>query len=337
MSASAPDALLLAHRQRLDRLRQRQRLLERPLHEVFSQGGAHTVRHAPIRAQSTHSFRATHALPPLAELQSVEDPSMRWPIHGLRQVVGRYHPPHGPVDIALAELLDHERLRLGPPHALIEYKPEQERWVLRPMTSRFETRVGDHTLGTGSRPHPLDDGTLIRLGVVSLRFVLKTPPAQWQQAHKALFEATESPSLWLNRHGGPCGTYWELSMARVLLGATRRVRADLDLHAHLLDPERCLIASHHGVLWRDVQGGWLIKPCAEAHSVYVNRVEVLEPTSLQSGDEVALGNTSFCFHQPDAPERTSRPDFFVPVDWHREHTKPADVQSLVGPSQAEET
>lgn len=286
-------------------------------------------------------LREEHRLPALARLVRLDDtatPVADHPIHGPRVVLGRYQPRHGPVDLRFARLLDHQRYRLGAPHAHLEHIDGQ--WHLQMVAPRAQTSVNERDLTHLHSATPLHDGTELTLGVTRFRFrTSDVSLLDWRRFRGQLLEQIDEPTLFLKRRGGICGPRRRLSKHQpLLLGRSHPEPGTLpgtdewpppadnswDLSG-LFGRERKYVAFRHAAIeWTDES--WAIRPLSDRRHSFVNRRRIREPTALEGGDEIGLGSVLFYFAHPgDDPGEAVRPPVPEVVDWCQDRPPGASV------------
>ena len=154
---------------------------------------------------------APHRVSPLADLvYERTTASVVVGIHGPDVYIGRFHPQHGPVDLLVDGLDDHELYKISAPHARISYG-EGKSWFVRPLSPSSFTYINDRLLSDTRERYLLADGDILRLGVVPFRFNVSTLGFEaWRTQQKELLLACEEPSLFLMRAGAVCGPHYVL-------------------------------------------------------------------------------------------------------------------------------
>ena len=299
------------------------------------------------RERRAPALRSAHLLPGLARLVRLtpgpgsgpEGPRQAWAIHGPEVLLGRYHTTHGPVDLGLEGLLDHELYRLGAPHLRLKLH-ERGHWRVMTLSPSARTELNGAALAQTQREHDLVDGDVLTVGVVALRFEVQPEAdrARWMRLREDVLRTEERPALFLKRAGGICGPRHALdgpegavigrafpeaaSLARPRHWAAHR-EPDWDLSGSR-EHERRYIAPRHVALRPIHDHDWEIHPLSERQRTFVNRVEITEPRALVPGDEIGLGTVLFHFHHPQAAEPSRRHTIRLPhiVDWHHERAAP---------------
>lgn len=279
---------------------------------------------------------APHKVPPLAELiYDHGTSSLCVGIHGPDVYIGRFHPQHGPVDLLVEGLEDHELYKISAPHARISYGEGRE-WFVRPLSPSSFTYINDRLLSDTRERYPLQGGDMLRLGVVPFKFQLTSLGFEtWREKQKALLLAVESPSLFLMRAGAVCGPHYVLPIDKpTVVGrsfpealAEGKKQPDWDL-AGLRDEERKHIGLRHAEIWCEGQD-WFLLPMSARQRTFVNRVEVTGVTPLMPGDEVGLGPVLFHFHHPsNIKASTDRRTVELPaiLNWREEHARRKHAQ-----------
>lgn len=275
------------------------------------------------------SLRSEHILPGLAmlSLEDGQDTILELGIYGPEILIGRYHPPHGPVDLLPTGLRDHELYRLGAPHARLRQE-EDGSWTLRPLAPSLPMLVDDEPVKLGGAT-PIHHGSKLVFGLTMWRFTqLDTTPAQWERQASDLLKTEGGAALFLKRHGGMCGPRLRLEPgASPVIGRKSPLSAPEWELSGLPEHERRHIAYRHAQL-RPVSQGWEIVPLTERHRVYINRQAINAPTRLMPGDEVGLGSVLFHFHYPDGGEAPWRRKLQVPtlVDWQLDGSMPSPAK-----------
>lgn len=285
---------------------------------------------------------ASHKVPYLARLVCYDEEDavrVAFGIHGPEVYVGRFHPQHGPVDLILSELEDHEIYKLSAPHARFSMDSVGN-WTVRTMAPSALTRVNGELITDTQKPIAIKHGDTVCLGVVELSFEVEALKFQaWKDHQKKLLLAIEEPSLFLIRAGAVCGPKLILDPdERTIIGRTfpspgdlpgdvwnAHTQPDWDL-AGLRDKERKFIGYRHCELWCEGEDDWFIKPISPRQRTYVNRVEISGVTPLMPGDEVGLGSVLLHFHHPsNIRASTDRRTVELPsiVDWKQAHARPA--------------
>lgn len=251
-----------------------------------------------------------HRVPPLARLHGPRDTVVE--IHGVDVYAGRFHPQHGPVDLYIDGLVDHELYRISAPHVRFSLDEDTEEWKVRHLSPAATTLINGEPLVDTRAWADIRDGDTLRLGVVDFVFRRSgTSLAAWKEAQKALLLSVETPSLFLMRAGSACGPFFQLDTSgkKALIGRSfpdvihsdrqrRLKRPDWDL-AGLLDEERKYIGFRHVEIWRETDtDNWFLNPLSPRQRTYVNRVEVSGLTPLMPSDELGLGSVLFHFHHP---------------------------------------
>ena len=308
------------------------------------------------------ALRQKHRLPALARLVRLDGPSAGRvePVCGPEVLMGRYHPQHGPVDLMFEGLEDYELYRLGAPHLHLSMDDEAQ-WKLRAISPSVDTRVNGTLIDHPAGSHPIEHQDELSLGRIQFRFeTADISLSSWEQARLELLEEVESPALFLLRRGGPCGPFKVLdertpSMVGRSFPAPGSLPGrhswdsvpppDWDL-AGLYEFERKYIGFEHiGIEYDGDQ--WQIEPLSTRRKTFVNRHEILEPTALASGDEIALGTVLLVFHEPAAEVQPARKGIEPPavVDWQEGSTpildeapdEPAEPAEPEADSSAEES
>lgn len=268
------------------------------------------------REQRDPSLRASHLLPSLAKLELLEPARTTrksWPIHGPKAVLGRYHHANGPVDITFHGLLDHELYKLGTPHARI-WIEEGGRWRIERASSKARLVVDGVRLEDLRTNLPLEDGSILQMGIIKLRFELASQDDYlgWVSTLEDVLLTERAPALFLKRFGGVCGPRFAIKE-----GATRVVGRSfpgkdvLARPAHWLDAalpdwdlgglydhERRHIAFRHIALRPVNDHDWELQVLATRQHVTVNGLDVSDSKLLRTGDEIGLGSVLFHFHNP---------------------------------------
>lgn len=287
-----------------------------------------------IRGWSEHrdpALRNAHRLPALASLVELDDdatPSTVYPIHGPDVLVGRSHFRHPPVDLSLHGLRDHQLYRLGTLH--IRLWLDGETWKLRVLSSRVSTAIADKELNHRDPDSALGDGDLLTLGITRFRFSSRhTALGEWHQRQRRLLDAVDTPALFLERFGAPCGPHRLLEKkAPLVVGRTHPgpnrfpdtsqwPRPDdhfWDLSG-VFDHERTYLAFRH-IAVEYGNDRWTLRPLSPGHQTFLNGRVVSEPVPIHSGDRIGLGSVVVRFHDPDDPTER-RPPSEIPeiVDW----------------------
>lgn len=271
------------------------------------------------------SLRSEHLLPRLATLSLEEgaDTTQIMGIHGPEVLIGRYHPPHGPVDLLPTGLRDHELYKLGAPHVRLRQE-DDGRWSVRPLAPSLPTAVDGEQLRLGQAAM-LGPRSKLVLGITTWRFEQHdVSPAQWERSASDLLQTEGGAALFLKRHGGLCGPRLKLEpgSSPVIGRLSPRSQPDWELSG-LPEHERRHIAYRHAQL-RPLAQGWEIIPLTERHRVYINRQAISGPARLAPGDEVGLGSVLLHFHYPDGGEAPWRRKLQVPtlVDWQLDGAVP---------------
>jgi hypothetical protein len=286
-------------------------------------------------------LRAEHRLAPLARLIKLDGDQVET-LHGPEVLVGRYHPQHGPVDVILRGLQDHENYRLGAPHLHMTLG-EDAQWTLRSVSPGVESQVGEQVVGGPNQPHPIDDGDILTVGCARYRFETSgLTLAEWEAARAHLLAGADGPALFLCRRGGPCGPHVQLADEQALVVGRSFPKPDQlpggrswegwqqpdwDL-AGLYEDERKFIAFEHAHL--EQRGpSWHLRPVASRRRTFVNRLEIIDATPLSGGDEVALGSCLFLFWEPSRADTAARKAIEPPavVDWQEGSTPLLDEAS----------
>jgi len=288
------------------------------------------------------TLTAAHALPALATLVlSHPDGRTRalFELHGPETYIGRYHPQHGPVDLILTGLRDHEIYKLSAPHVRLTLE-ERGQWMVRPMSPAAITELDGQPLHDTRRSVPIEDGAKLRLGATEFAFE-KTDVdyGSWLEAKKELLVAVEQPALFLCRSGGPCGPRIGLDPdAETVVGRSfptetelpskswsQTEQPDWDL-AGVYEHERKFIGFRHAA-FKVVDGDqWVVDPITVRQRTYVNRVEISGATPLMPGDEVGMGSVLFHFHDPSnirASTESRTAELPTVVNWQEEHAGPS--------------
>ena len=284
-----------------------------------------------------------HRLPALAQLEMLGDdgdPKVQYSLHGPQVMLGRYRPQHGPVDLHLPRLKDHQRYRLGAPHAQLELK--EGRWQVEAVNPRASTEVDGVSHEYLHEPRPLEDGMELKLGVVRFRFQSTDISVDdWQSARDELIQQVDGPALFLKRAGGICGPYRRLDERhQLVVGRSHPGPGELpdsgqwppvpesfwDLSG-LFDHERNLVGFQHVAVSCE-DDGWYARELSTRQDTFVNRVAITaEKTVLSNGDELALGSVIVRFHDPaDGADQTPRQHIPTVVDWQEE--KPPDQMNV---------
>jgi hypothetical protein len=263
-------------------------------------------------------LRAEHLLPCLAtlSLEEAHDAALVLGVYGPEVLVGRYHPPHGPVDLLPTGLRDHELYKLGAPHARLKLEDDGG-WSIRPLAPSMVTLVNGVSVRAGDVA-ALGERSRIVMGVTAWRFErCEVTLGQWERLAHDLLQTEGGAALFLKRHGGLCGPRLKLEpgSSSVIGRHSPRSAPEWELSG-LPEHERRHIAYRHAQL-RPVSQGWEIVPLTERHRVYINRQAISGPTRLNPGDEVALGSVLFHFHYPAGGEAPWRKNLQMPslVDW----------------------
>jgi len=272
-----------------------------------------------------------HRVPALASL--VYDRSgnpLQINIHGPDVYVGRFHPQHGPVELLMEGLDDHELYKVSAPHARISLG-DGKAWFVRPLSPSSFTYINDRLLSDTRERYPLAHGDVLRLGVVPFEFEVQDLEFEtWREQQKELLLALEEPSIFLMRAGAVCGPHFILSKSeRSVIGrsfperlAAGQHQADWDLSG-LKDEERKHIGLRHAEIWCE-DDDWYILPTSPRQRTYVNRIEVTGVTPLMPGDEIGLGAVLFHFHHPsNIRASTNRRTVELPaiLNWREEHAR----------------
>jgi hypothetical protein len=288
------------------------------------------------------SLDSKHAVPFLARLVRTDDGVADgdvFAIHGPDLYVGRFHPQHGPVDMILTNLADHEVYKLGAPHARLTMD-ERSNWTVRSMTPSAHTCVNGERIMDTQTAMRIRHGDRLTLGV--LEFIFEAADisfAAWKESQKEILLAVEEPSLFLVRSGAVCGPRLILNAERrTVVGRTfpapgelpgdvwgLRKQPDWDL-AGLRDHEKKFVGFRHCELWCEGEDDWSIQPISTRQRTFVNRVEISGVMPLMPGDEVAMGSVLFHFHHPsNIRASTDRRTVDLPsvVDWREAHARPA--------------
>lgn len=279
----------------------------------------------------TPGLVAPHKVPALAELVYVRHGAERGvAIHGPDVYLGRFHPQHGPVDLLMEGLDDHELYKISAPHARIS-KGDENDWYVRALSPAAFTYINDRLLGDTRERFPLHHGDRLRLGVVEFEFRVNGLDFEaWRTAQKEILLAVEAPSLFLMRAGAVCGPHHLLSLdQRTVVGrgfapqmGTGQRQPDWDLNA-LRDEERKHIGLRHAEFWCE-GNDWFVLPMSPRQRTYVNRVEITGVTPLMPGDEVGMGAVLFHFHHPSNIRASmNRRTVELPaiVNWREEHAR----------------
>ncbi len=273
----------------------------------------------------------THRVPALASLvYNRKGQPLQINIHGPDVYVGRFHPQHGPVDLLMEGLDDHELYKVSAPHARISLG-DGKTWFVRPLSPSSFTYINDRLLSDTRERYPLIDGDVLRLGVVPFEFEVKDLDFEtWRGRQKDLLLAVEEPSIFLMRAGAVCGPNYVLNKnAHTVIGRTfpevlaaghRQPSWDL---SGLKDEERKHIGLRHAEFWCEDED-WYILPMSPRQRTYVNRIEVTGVTPLMPGDEIGLGAVLFHFHHPsNIRASTNRRTVELPaiLNWREEHAR----------------
>lgn len=277
------------------------------------------------------SLMHPHKVPPLAHLTYRRAGGEHTvSIHGPDVYLGRFHPQHGPVDLLLEGLDDHELYKISAPHARVTLG-EDGQWYVRPLAPAAFTYINDRLLSDTRERYGLSSGDTLRLGVVPFEFsTAEIAFEAWRERQKELLLAIESPSLFLMRAGAVCGPHFLLSTRqRTVIGrgfpsslGNGLSQPDWDL-AGLRDEERKHIGLRHIEVWCEGQD-WFVLPMSPRQRTFVNRVEITGVTPLMPGDEIGLGAVVFHFHHPSNIRASfDRRSVELPaiVNWREEHAR----------------
>jgi hypothetical protein len=285
------------------------------------------------REQRNPGLQHEHTLPPLARLVRLDGDQIET-IHGPDVLVGRYNPQHGPVDVILGGLEDHQNYRLGAPH--LHLTLDDDHWRVRSVTPGSRTLIDDQECSHGDEPRRLGGGTVITMGHVRYRFERSgLELGDWEAARERMLDEAGRPALFLCRSGGPCGPRAYLEEAtKLVVGRSFPDRATLageqswDGHtppdwdlAGLYEVERKFIAFEHAHVER-LNDAFELTPVASRRKTFINRLEILDTTPLSSGDEVALGSVLFYLHEPSDEPMPERKAIEPPavIDWQEGST-----------------
>lgn len=297
-------------------------------------------------------LRRAHALPALGRLVPLDSGQVE-SLHGPSLMVGRYHPQHGPVDLVLRDLKDHEAYRMGSPHAHLVLQDDGQ-WLVKSMSPITLTILENRSITPEDDFCALADGAELTLGAARYRFeYADTDLGHWEAARQELLASAGEPSLFLCRSGGPCGPRVSLrsdaptclgraypSAAQFLppVGAANlppsALRLDADLSG-LFEHERKHVAFLHALVrtlpgdLRTLPAGlhtvpgvvqapqFELMPMSARQKTFVNRREVVEVQPVGHGDEIALGTVFFWLHCPGGPmiEVPRELETPVMVDW----------------------
>jgi hypothetical protein len=292
------------------------------------------------REELDAELREDHLLPPLARLVRLDGSQIEM-IHGPDVLVGRYHPQHGPVDVILRGLADHENYRLGAPHLHLSLDDDAV-WRLRGVSPGATTAIDGRLLAHPGERRPIESGSELTMGQIRYRFETSgLTLAEWEDARTRLLNRAQGPSLFLCRRGGPCGPHILLSGAGTTVGRSFPdgpllagpsswdgcSQPDWNL-AGLYEDERKFISFEHARVGM-ADGQWQVSPLGARRKTFVNRLEVIDATSVSFGDEIALGSVIFYLHEPGddaAPERKALEPPAV-IDWQEGSTPILDETS----------
>ena len=111
------------------------------------------------------------------------------------------------------------------------------------------------------------------------------------------------PRLRIRRFGALTGEEIPLQGDRLMVGRFDPETGPVDLDLSAL-PEAEHISRHHGELYRESDGRWMVRDLGSTNGVFVKSQadptfgpRITEPRPLQNGDEVAFGNARFVFVQ----------------------------------------
>ncbi len=263
-----------------------------------------------------------HALPSLGTLVFGE---RKLEIHGPEVYLGRFHPQQGPVDILFTDFEDHEIYKFAAPHVRLIL--EKKQWYLRSKAPNCWTSINGQELDHTSPRVPISTGDVIKVGCVDFVFHSHLEDLElWLKEKKAIFRSETETSLFLKRDGGVCGPRFVLgNLKEAVIGRAfdPKYAAKLDLAqpdwdlSSLKDFERKFIGFRHISFLRDGPD-WTVRVLSHRQKVYVNRRAITDSVLLMAGDEVALGNVAFHFHDPSNFEAsTSKRTSELPesIDW----------------------
>lgn len=286
-----------------------------------------------------HGLRGNHSLPALAVLVRRTPDGRREELllHGPETYIGRYHPQNGPVDVILNGLEDHEIYRLSAPHVRVVMS-ERGEWTVRPMTPAALTQLNGTTLSETRQQYAIGVDDVLRLGAVDFEFrPTGVTYNEWLQRKKSALGSIDTTTLFLKRAGDICGPRLSLDPTRrAVLGRSfprsdelpsgpwrAEEQPDWNL-AGLWEWERKFVGFRHAAL-DHVDDQWLVEPLSQRQRTFVNRVEILNPTPLMPGDEIALGSVLFHFHDPSDIRRSTEArtaEIPIVVNWREEQTSP---------------
>lgn len=333
-----------ARGERLD-ARERLRALKAPLGEHLD---LDAVRGWEERREV--SLSSAHLLPALARL-TLDEPghddlsspsaqgSLHWDIHGPELILGRYNHSIGPVDLSLHGLLDHELYKIAAPHLKLTLCTD-EQWRLTRLSPHAKVAIDGVNVETLHKEFILPSAARLTIGIVTLRFeaLAHTTLTSWTRQREDLLKTQECAAIFLKRNAGLCGPRLPLKELRDhLVGRTFPTRLsgpgrgphtrapiaqpDWDLSG-ATEHERRHIAFRHIILRPLDERDWELVPLTHRQQITLNRIDCDEPTRLQDGDEIGLGNVLFHFHHPQAMSPSTRHTIRLPnvVDWQSEHS-----------------
>lgn len=276
-------------------------------------------------------LRRDHELFALAELAQLDGDDRRvhtYRIHSPDVLIGRSHFRHPPVDLSFYHLFDHQRYRLGSPHAHLEYG--NGAWLLRPLSRRCPTAVDGCFVEADDRPRRLEDGAMLTFGVTRFRFSTTDVSLRtWKRRRTELLDTADGPTVYLERCGAICGPSQPLHrQTPLVVGRSHPEPGTLpdtsnwpeeddpfwDL-AGVYDHERAFVAFRH-VKFEFRDDRWWLCPLSSGHRTFVNRRLIGEPTELNAGDRIGLGSLLLRFYHPQqrdlAVRQTPRSEL---MDW----------------------
>lgn len=277
----------------------------------------------------------THALPSLGTLVAGDK---RIEIHGTEVYLGRFHPQQGPVDVLFTNFEDHEIYKFAAPH--IRLILERKQWFLRSKAPNCWTSINGEEVASTRTRTAISSGDVIKIGCVDFVFESHVEEFDsWLEQKKSIFRSETQTSLFLKRDGGVCGPRYVLGdLKTAVVGRafdpeySRRfnlAQPDWDLGS-LKDSERKFIAFRHISFFRDGPD-WTVNVLTNRQKVYVNRREITDSILLMPGDEIALGNVIFHFHDPsnfEASTTRKTSDLPAAIDWAEESRANIDAISI---------
>lgn len=234
-------------------------------------------------------LRDTRFREPMLELRLIRNgvpTEIVFGVLGSTVTVGRYSPVTGPVDIDLGVLQDHERYRVGLPHARIYL--ESGRWWVEPMTWSYPTSVdGEPASSSGVK---LESGSFLSLGSALFQVHIRGPHSD------ETADFSSEASLVYKQGGGISRSQIVVKGESLIIGRYSPTTGPVDIDlSGLPDRERVYVARRHALLTRDGDT-WYIAGFSPRAPVFINRGSPLRQRHrLTHGEEIALGNVIFQF------------------------------------------